>query len=122
DLLARIPTDAGGNAVLRWASDLQVTRFSELWTAIEGGDVTRVRNLAEGKAVFVVTEPPGLSRPTPIGPLWDDSIHAEVANATLTRAWLRETPLPLTLLGAFLLAEITAWLALGVRSLQAPLA
>jgi DNA-binding NtrC family response regulator len=122
DLLARIPTDAGGNAVLRWAPDLQVTRFSELWTAIEGGDVTRVRNLAEGKAVFVVTEPPGLSRPTPIGPLWDAAIQAEVANATLTRAWLRETPLPLTLLGAFLLAEITAWLALGLRSWQAPVA
>ena len=121
-VLTRIPADATGSAVLRWAPDLQVTRFSELWTAIEAADVTRLRNLAEGKAVFVVTEPPGLSRPTPIGPLWDVAIQAEVANATLARAWLRETPLPLTLLAAFILSEVAAWLALGFRSWRAPVA
>ena len=122
ELLARIPADADGRAVLRWAPDLPVTKFSELWTALERGDVARVRGLAEGKAVLVVTEPPGLSRPTPIGPLWDVAIHAEIANATLTHAWLRETPLALTLLGAFLLAELAAWIALGLRGWQSPAA
>jgi DNA-binding NtrC family response regulator len=122
DLLARIPLDASGRAVLRWAPDLQVTQFSELWGALERGDVTRIRNLAEGKAVFVVTEPVGLSRPTPIGPLWDVAIQAEVANATLARAWLRELPPALTLLGALLLADLAAWVALGLRSWQAPAA
>jgi len=122
DLLARIPADADGRAVLRWAPDLQVTTFSEFWSALERGDAARLRTLAEGKAVFVVTEPPGPSRPTPIGPLWDVAIHAEVANATLARAWLRETPPGITLIGAFMLAEITAWLALGLRGWRAPLA
>jgi DNA-binding NtrC family response regulator len=122
ELLARIPTDPNGLAVLRWAPEIPVTRFSELWSALEQGDATRLRTLAEGKAVLVVTEPPGLSRPTPIGPLWDVAIHAEVANATLTGAWLRETPVPLTLLLALMLAEIAAWIALGLRSWQAPVA
>ena len=120
DVAARIPTDAAGFAVLRWAPDLQVTLFSELWGAIERGEAARVRSLAEGKAVLVVTEPPGLSRPTPIGPLWDVAMHAEVANAVLTNAWLRETPLPVTLAGALVLAALTAWIALGLRSWHAP--
>jgi len=122
EVLARIPADADGRAVLRWAPDMPVTTFSELWTALDRGDTARVRTLAEGKAVLVVTEPPGLSRPTPIGPLWDVAIHAEVANATLTRAWLREVPLAFTLLGAFVLAELTAWIALGLRGWAAPAA
>ena len=122
ELLARIPTDAAGRAVLRWAPDLRVTPFSELWAAIERGDVARVRSLVEGKAVLVVTEPPGLSRPTPIGPLWDAAIQAEVANATLARAWLREIPAPLVLLVTLVLAEVAAWIALGLRSWQAPAA
>jgi transcriptional regulator with PAS, ATPase and Fis domain/CHASE2 domain-containing sensor protein len=122
ELLAKIPTDAEGRAVLRWAPDLQVTQFSELWTALERGDTARVRSVAEGKAVLVATEPLGLSRPTPIGPLWDVAIQAEFVNATLTRAWLRETPLAFTLIGALVLAEIAAWMALGLRSWRAPLA
>jgi len=122
DLLARIPAEADGRAVLRWAPDIPTTTFSELWSALERGDVARVRTLAEGKAVLLVTEPPGLSRPTPIGPLWDVAIHAEVANATLTRAWLREVPLALVLFGALVLAEIAAWIALGLRGWAAPAA
>ena len=122
DLLARIPVDPQGRAVLRWAPDLPVTQFSELWTAIERGDGARIRSLAEGKAVLVATEPLGLSRPTPIGPLWDVAIQAEVVNATLSRAWLRELPVPLMLLGSLALAELTAWLALGLRAWRAPAA
>jgi DNA-binding NtrC family response regulator/CHASE2 domain-containing sensor protein len=122
DLAARIPTGADGRAVLRWAPDLQVTLFSELWTAVERGDIRRVRELADGKVVVLATEPPGLSRPTPIGPLWDVAIQAEVVNAALTGAWLRETPLAVTVLASLLLAVLAAWLALRVRGWLAPIA
>ena len=122
ELAARIPTDGGGHAVLRWAPDLHVTLFSELWAALERGDAARVRGLAEGKAVLVLTQPPGLSRPTPVGPLWDVAIQAEVVNAALTHAWLREAPLSATLAGSFALGALAAWIALGLRGWPAPAA
>ena len=122
ELAARIPTDGGGHAVLRWAPDLHVTLFSELWAALERGDAARVRSLAEGKAVLVLTQPPGLSRPTPVGPLWDVAIQAEVVNAALTHAWLREAPLGATLAGSFALGALAAWIALGLRGWPAPAA
>jgi len=122
ELAARIPTDGGGHAVLRWAPDLHVTLFSELWAALERGDAARVRDLAEGKAVLVLTQPPGLSRPTPVGPLWDVAIQAEVVNAALTHAWLREAPLSATLAGSFALGALAAWIALGLRGWPAPAA
>ncbi len=122
ELAAAIPTDGAGRAVLRWAPDLQVTPFSELFAALERGDRERLRALAEGKVVVVVTQGPGLSRATPIGALWDFAVQAEIVNAVLARAWLRETPPAVTLALALVLAWLTAWLALALRSWQAPAA
>ena len=114
--LARIPLDADGAALLRWAPDLPVTPFSELWALLERRDSERLGRLVEGKAVLVLTEPTAGRRLTPIGPLSDVAIQAEVLNAVQTGAWLRVAPRTVVLLVAVALAALTAWLGLTMTA------
>ena len=122
EIIARIPADADGAAQLRWAPDLQVTPFSELWEAIEQGETQRLRRLVEGKTVLVMTEPPGAAlRLTPIGPLSEIAIQAELLNAVHTDAWMRAAPAGWALPMALVLAGLAAWLGLSPRTPAAPL-
>jgi DNA-binding NtrC family response regulator/CHASE2 domain-containing sensor protein len=109
----RIPVDRAGRVWLRWAPDLPVVPVSEVWTAIEAGGGERLQRLVEGKRVLLMTEPPAVVRRTPIGPLSDVAIQAEVLNAALTGAWLRETPRAATLGGTLVIAVVAAWLGLA---------
>ncbi|HEU4368497.1 MAG TPA: sigma 54-interacting transcriptional regulator [Methylomirabilota bacterium] len=111
----RIPTDGEGRALLRWAPDLPVTPFNELWLALERGDAERLRDMVDGKTVLVLTEPTADRRLTPIGPLADVAIQAELLNAVQTGAWLRPVPTWWRWPGAFVLAALTAWLGLAPR-------
>jgi DNA-binding NtrC family response regulator/CHASE2 domain-containing sensor protein len=111
----QIPADAEGRAMLRWAPDLTVTPFSDIWLALEQGDAGRLQRLVDGKTVVVLTEPTGARKLTPIGPLADVAIQAELLNAVLTDAWLRRAPSELTLPGALVLAALAAWLGLARR-------
>jgi DNA-binding NtrC family response regulator/CHASE2 domain-containing sensor protein len=107
-----IPADRAGRVWLRWAPDLPVVPVSEVWAAIEaGGD--RLQQLVEGKRVLLMTEPPAVVRRTPIGPLSDVGIQAELLNAALTGAWLRETPRAVTLGATLVIAMAAAWLGLA---------
>jgi transcriptional regulator with GAF, ATPase, and Fis domain/CHASE2 domain-containing sensor protein len=115
-VLDRIPTDGDGAALLRWAPDLHVVPFSEVWSAIESGDVTRLRALVQGKTVMLVTEPAAVRHVTPIGPLSDIAVQAELLNAIQTGAWLRPAPRALVLLGSLVLAALAAWLGLAPRT------
>ena len=108
-----IPADGEGRALLRWAPDLPVTPFSELWVALERGDEAALRRLVDGKPVLVLTEAAAPHHVTPIGPLSDIAIQAEMLNAVLTGAWLRRPPSEATLPVAFLLAVLAAWLGLA---------
>ncbi len=119
-VMARIPRHGDDGAQLRWAPDLQVTPFSELWEAIEGGETERLQRLVEGKAVLIMTEPTTVGRRlTPIGPLSDIAIQAELLNAVLTGAWVRSVPRGWILPGAFVLAALAAWLGLSPRTYTA---
>ena len=108
-----IPTDRAGRVWLRWAPDLPVVPVSEVWAAIEAGGGGRLQRLVEGKRVLLMTDPPAVVRRTPIGPLSDVGIQAEVLNAALTGAWLRETPRAVTLGGTLVIAMAAAWLGLA---------
>jgi DNA-binding NtrC family response regulator/CHASE2 domain-containing sensor protein len=118
-LVARVRVDADGAALLRWAPDLPVVPFGEVWTALEQRDAQRVRTLVEGKAVLVLTEPTAARRLTPIGPLSDVAIQAELLNAVLTGAWLRVAPAVVVLPATFLMAALAAWLGLASRGMAA---
>ena len=108
-----IPADRAGRVWLRWAPDLPVAPVSEVWAAIEAGGGGRLQRLVEGKRVLLMTDPPAVVRRTPIGPLSDVGIQAEVLNAALTGAWLRETPRAVTLGGTLVIAMAAAWLGLA---------
>jgi DNA-binding NtrC family response regulator len=92
-----------------------VTPFGELWEAIERADAERLRAVAEGKTVIVIAEPTTARRLTPIGPLSDVAIQAELLNAMQTGAWLRWAPPGWRWPIAFGLAALAAWLALSPR-------
>jgi DNA-binding NtrC family response regulator/CHASE2 domain-containing sensor protein len=111
----QIPADGEGRAMLRWAPDLPVTPFSEVWLALERGEPEHLQRLVDGKTVLVLTEPGAGHRLTPIGPLSDVAIQAELLNAVLTDAWLRRSPSELTLPGTLVLAALVAWLGLARR-------
>jgi DNA-binding NtrC family response regulator/CHASE2 domain-containing sensor protein len=122
EVIARIPVDGDGAAQLRWAPELGVTPFGELWEATERGDAEGLRRLVEGKTVLLMTEPPGAThRVTPIGPLSEMAIQAELLNAVLTGAWMRTAPAGWALPAAFVLAALAAWLGLSPRTPAAPL-
>ena len=108
-----IPADRAGRVWLRWAPDLPVVPVSEVWAAIEAGGGERLQRLVEGKRVLLMTDPPAVVRRTPIGPLSDVGIQAELLNAALTGAWLRETPRAVTLGGTLVIAMAAAWLGLA---------
>jgi DNA-binding NtrC family response regulator/CHASE2 domain-containing sensor protein len=118
-LIARVPVDADGAVLLRWAPDLEVRPFGEIWAALEQGESQRLRKLVEGKAVLLLTEPTAARRLTPIGPLSDIAIQAELLNAVLTGGWLRATPAVVVLPATLLLAALAAWLGLASRTAAA---
>jgi len=120
-LIGRIPTDRDGAALLRWAPDLQVLAFSEVWSTIERGEAEVLRRLVEGKTVLVFTEPLAASRMTPIGPLSDVAIHAELTNAVQTGGWIRPLARAWTVAGTLGLALLAAWLGLGAHGGRAAL-
>ena len=115
-LVARTPVDGDGAALPRWAPDLPVMPFGELWAALEQGESERLQGLVEGKTVLVLVEPTTVRRLTPIGPLSDVAIQAELLNAALTGAWLRPAPPSATLPAALVLAALAAWLGLATRT------
>jgi DNA-binding NtrC family response regulator/CHASE2 domain-containing sensor protein len=120
-VVAGIPVDADGAALLRWAPDLPVTPFAQLWATLEQGDPEPLRRLVEGKTVLVLTEPAPPRHVTPIGPLSAMAIQAELLNATLADAWLRPVRRGLALVATLVLAAAAAWLGLARRASAAVL-
>src|SRR2546427_55705 len=113
---ARIPLDGRGRALVSYAAPqrLNLVSFLDIWTAIDERRVETLQRLVDGKIVLVLAEPARGQYRTPVGPMSDVLIQAQLLNAVLAGSWLREAPLGWTLLGALVVAGMTAWLCLAL--------
>src|SRR3989449_816158 len=114
--VARIPLDGRGRALVSYAAPqrLNLVSFLDIWTAIDERRVETLQRLVDGKIVLVLAEPARGQYRTPVGPMSDVLIQAQLLNAVLAGSWLREAPLGWTLLGALVVAGLTAWLCLAL--------
>ena len=112
----RIPLDGRGRALVSYAAPqrLNLVSFLDIWTAIDERRVETLQRLVDGKIVLVLAEPARGQYRTPVGPMSDVLIQAQLLNAVLAGSWLREAPLGWTLLGALVVAGLTAWLCLAL--------
>jgi DNA-binding NtrC family response regulator/CHASE2 domain-containing sensor protein len=121
--LDRIPLDRQGRALIGFATaGLRVVPLAEVWTAIEERRAEALQAIADDRIVLLLVEPAARLERTPLGPMSETMIQAHLLNAALTRSWLRETPIAWTVLGAALLAALTAWLWLALRWWKASIA
>ncbi len=113
----RIPLDRQGRALVGFVAleRLATIPLLELWDAVETGRVETLRRLVDGKVVLLPAGRPGAPVRTPLGPLSDLGLQAELLDAALTGAWLREPAPAWSVLTALLLAVATAGLALALR-------
>src|SRR5438094_434625 len=112
----RIPLDGRGRALVSYAAPqrLNLVPFLDIWTAIDERRVETLQRLVDGKIVLVLAEPAREQHRTPGGLMSDVLIQAQLPNAVLAGSWLREAPLGWTLLGALVVAGLTAWLCLAL--------
>src|SRR5437899_82330 len=105
----RIPLDGRGRALVSYAAPqrLNLVSFLDIWTAIDERRVETLQRLVDGKIVLVLAEPARGQYRTPVGPMSDVLIQAQLLNAVLAGSWLREAPLGWTLLGALELLQTT---------------
>src|SRR5947207_3438427 len=111
-----IAVDSRGRALVGYVAPerLTVVPFLDIWTAIDASQAQTLRGLVEDKIVLVLAEPAhGLSR-TPVGPMSDILIQAELLNAVLAGSWLRAAPLGWALAATLAVAAVPAWLALAL--------
>jgi len=111
-----IAVDSRGRALVGYVAPerLTVVPFLDIWTAIDASQAQTLRGLVEDKIVLVLAEPAhGLSR-TPVGPMSDILIQAELLNAVLAGSWLRAAPLGWALAATLAVAAIAAWLGLAL--------
>ncbi len=112
----RIAVDGRGRALVGYAAPerLKIVPFLDVWTAIEERRAATLQGLVDDKIVLVLTEPARGQHRTPVGPMSDIAIQAQLLNAVLAGSWLREAPLGWTLAGALVAAGLTAWLGLAL--------
>jgi DNA-binding NtrC family response regulator/CHASE2 domain-containing sensor protein len=111
-----IAVDGRGRALVNYVAPerLKVVPFLDIWTAMEERRPQTLRRLVDEKIVLVLAEPAHGQLRTPVGPLSDVLIQAQLLNAVLVGSWLREPPLGWTLVGTLVIAGLTAWLALAL--------
>ena len=115
---ARIPVDrhgqvlvaAGGSRIPR----VQVVNFADIWSPIEERQPEALRSLVADRTVLVLTEPRAEMSQT--------LVHARLFDRARAGSWLRETPVPVTVLGSILLSALAAWLWLTIRWWKAAIA
>ena len=90
----------------------RVVPFAELWAAVESGQSERLQALVDGKIVLVVSEPTRTEVRTPIGPMPEMIVQAQLLNTLLTHSTIRAVPMPLAVIGTLVLASLLAWLGL----------
>src|SRR3989442_7209502 len=121
--LDRIPLDRRGRAVIGFATaGLKVVPLAEVWAAIEERRAEALQTMVDDRIVLLLVEPAARLERTPLGPMSEAMIQAHLLNAALTRSWLRETSIAWTMLGTAVLAVLTAWLWLSLRSWKGSIA
>ena len=108
----QIPVDRRGRMLIGVAgAELsrghKVVPLADVWKAIEQRQAEALQSLVADRIVLLLVEPgSGKERV---------AIQANLLDTVLTRSWLREAPAAWTVLGAFLLSGMTAWLWLALR-------
>ena len=109
---ARIPADQHGRALVPAAGSwlprgFKVVSFGDVLAAIDQRQTESLQELVADRIVLLLVEPPaGTNRMV---------AQANLLDRILSGAWPREAPLAWSLLGAFLLAGLAAWLWLSLR-------
>jgi len=109
---ARIPADQHGRALVPAAGSwlprgFKVFSFGDVLAAIDQRQTESLQELVADRIVLLLVEPPaGTNRMV---------AQANLLDRILSGAWPREAPLAWSLLGAFLLAGLAAWLWLSLR-------
>jgi len=108
----QIPVDRRGRMLIGVAGPelsrgRKVVPLADVWKAIEQRQAEALQSLVADRIVLLLVEPgSGKERV---------AIQANLLDTVLTRSWLREAPTAWTVLGAFLLSGVTAWLWLALR-------
>jgi len=108
----QIPVDRRGRMLIGVAGPElsrghKVVSLADVWKAIEQKQAEALQSLVADRIVLLLVEPgSGKERV---------AIQANLLDTVLTQSWLREAPAAWTVLGAFLLSGMTAWLWLALR-------
>ena len=92
-----------------------VLPLTDLEGTIERRETETLERLVAGRIVLLLLDPPSASHPTPLGPMSDGAIQAQLLNTVLTNAWVRQAPVAWAAIVTALLAALTAWLWLAAR-------
>jgi DNA-binding NtrC family response regulator/CHASE2 domain-containing sensor protein len=116
----RIRVDRHGQALVGFAGPafprgFNVVPLTELVATIERRETATLEKLFAGRIVLLLLEPSRAPHPTPLGPMSDGAIQAELLNTVLTNAWVRPAPIAWATILTALLAALAAWLWLAAR-------
>src|SRR5262249_49882507 len=115
---ARTPADRQGRALVpatgSWLPrGFKVVAFGEVLSAIDQRQTEHLQQMVADRIVLLLVEPPaGTNRMI---------AQANLLERILSGVWPREAPLAWTLLGAFLLSGLAAWLWISIRWWKAAL-
>jgi DNA-binding NtrC family response regulator/CHASE2 domain-containing sensor protein len=116
----RIRADRDGRVLVSFAGSafpqgFNVVTFADLLTAIDERQTETLEKLVAGRIVLLLLEPSRAPHATPLGPMSDGAIQAQLLNTVLTNAWVRRAPAAWGAIVTALLAALTAWLWLAAR-------
>jgi transcriptional regulator with PAS, ATPase and Fis domain/CHASE2 domain-containing sensor protein len=89
---------------------LKVMPLSEVWASADDRQSEALEGQVADRLVLLLLEPAHGPHRAALGPMSDIVIQAHVLNTVLTRSWLRESPVALTVAGTVLLCGVVAWL------------
>ncbi len=92
--------------------------FLSVWTAIEEGEVEKLREWVSGKIVYLLPSPAHAAYATPVGQGTSETIQANLLNMVLTKNWIREFSTVWRFVCGLMLAGLAAWLLLGLPGWQ----
>ena len=116
----RMRVDRDGQALVGFAGrafprGFNVVPLTELVATIERRETESLEKLFAGRIVLLLLEPSRTTHSTPLGPMSDGAIQAQLLNTVLTNAWVRPAPFAWAVILTAFLAALTAWLWLAAR-------
>src|SRR5262249_40655885 len=116
----RMRVDRDGQALVGYAGPafprgFNVVPLTELVATVERRETETLEKLFAGRIVLLLLEPSRTTQSTPLGPMSDGAIQAQLLNTVLTNAWVRPAPFAWAVILTAFLAALTAWLWLAAR-------